>query len=79
MTSYHMDNVTNSMKQSPSWEINIRSACQETWPNFIGREGSVPSPQKPASRLISQLNPINTQTRYFFKIHFNIVLSCMIP
>jgi hypothetical protein len=64
------------MEQSPSWEANSHSACQEIprllWkPKIHHRVNDNPG----IVPILNHINPIHTLQLYFHKIRFNITLS----
>jgi len=68
----------NSMKQSPSWEVNTYSASQEIirllWnPKLHYRVHKSP----PLDLILGQMTPIHTFALYFPKIHSDIIYPSM--
>ena len=71
-------NVTlnETMEQSPSWEANRFSACQEIprilWkPKFLYLIRMCPPPVP----ILNQFDQVHDPTSHFLKIHLNIILS----
>ena len=67
--------ITNSMKQSPSWQANRFSEGQEIprilWnPKVHCRIHQI----RPTVPALSRINPVHGPKSHFLKIHFNIIL-----
>jgi hypothetical protein len=69
-------NQTDSTEQSPSWQTNSRSASQSI-PVLLWNPKVHYRIHKKLSLIpiLSKKNPAHTFTNYFFKIHFNIIIS----
>jgi hypothetical protein len=73
---HYLNKLINSVEQSPSWEGNSHSACQDTasllWnPKVRYHIHKIP----PLILNLGQMNPIHTFPSCFSKIYFNIILQ----
>jgi uncharacterized membrane protein len=64
--------ITNFIEQNSSWKANIVSAY-----SAISSPSVQPDKSQPLRPVLSYLNLVFILTTYFFKIHFNIILSPM--
>jgi len=71
--------TVNATDLSPSWEANSQSASQEI-PHLLWNikvHYHVHDSLLLVSHIFSQMNPVDTLTSYFSKIHSNVILSSM--
>ena len=61
--------LTNSVEQSPSLEINRSSASQEI-PHVLYNQIHKPPPP---AHILNPFSPVNAHPSHFLKIHFNII------